>query len=657
MRPTFATIENQDRRDIINQLKGLTLKELIKVKTFNPEAGLASRKVQKLTDTAAALFVLTQEDIRRAGITNLAEALRMVPGIQVARMNTNQWAISARGLTEHQASKLLVMIDGRTIYSPLYSDVRWDVQDLIIEDVERIEAIRGPGASLWGANAVNGIINIITKSAKNTQGNLVTTTLGKGEERAIVELRHGGQLGKDKYYRVYGKFYDHDSFSDVLEQEQQNDWQMKRGGFHIDWEISNQDAFIFQGDVYDGFIKERHLESRFQSVNSETTLRGFNLLARWQRHLTDGDMILQTYYDTAQRNRYNYDYFRGIYDIDFQHSKQFSEQHEFIWGLGFRYIHDDIENKANTIFTPDKRQDHLFSAFVQSEFMLLQESPLSKRKIGDLRLTLGSKFEHNNYTGFEIQPTARLLWRLSEIHSFWGAISRAVRTPSRAEEDIRLTIGSPETVIVIQGNPDLQSETLLAYELGYRFNLTNQFLFDMSLFYNDYNKLRTLEMVQFKPFPPPMTIVNNLNNNMSGEVYGLELSTHWQARKNWKLIATYNYLNSQLHRSPNSSDDSAESLEGSSPHNQANLRSLLSLPHQIELDTALYYVDNLSSQNVSHYTRFDVRLGWQPTKNVDISFGVRNLLDKQHLEFNAASRSGTISEISRAFYLQMKYRF
>jgi len=646
----------EEQRQIFEQLKSLSLDELIEVEIFNPESGLATRKIQKLTKTAAALFVITQDDIRRAGITHLAEALRMVPGMQVARWDTHQWAISARGFNEQWASKLLVMIDGRTVYSPMRSEVNWDTQDLLMEDVERIEVIRGPGASLWGANAVNGIINIITKSTQSTQGNLVTTYVGQGEERAIVGMRHGGKVGKQGHYRVYGKFYEHDTFIDAQGQEHDNGWEMKRGGFRLDWEESSRDTMSLQGNIYDGFAQQ----SVQKEARQQTEMTGINLLAHWQRDLTNGDITLQTYYDLSQRKDASYDEDRGIYDIDFQHRWEVSERHEFLWGLGFRYSHDHIDSLPPLNYTPQKRQDTLFSAFAQSEFKIPLDDGDENSENGewqDLRLILGSKFEQNDYTGFEFQPTARLLWNKSDRHILWSAISRAVRTPSRTDSDFSLNTEVPNMRFLIQGNPELQSEVLLAYELGYRFNLINHFLLDMSLFYNDYDKLRTSETIDFKPFPPPAVLILKGDNQMEGEVYGLEIATHWQVNKAWKLIGTYSYLDMQLHRKATSNDANAELSEGNTPHHQASLRSLFDLSNNLEGDIALYYVDNVSTQNVSHYTRFDVRLGWQPQPSLQLSLGVRNLFDNQHHEFGTGERGISFNEVQRAFYMQLKYHF
>ncbi|RKZ74466.1 MAG: TonB-dependent receptor [Gammaproteobacteria bacterium] len=671
----LAAIDAKDlqRRALIEQLKNLTLTELSEVETFNPKAGLAARKLQKLTDTAAALFVITQEDIRRAGITHLAEALRMVPGVQVARINASTWAISARGFNGMFASKLLVMIDGRNVYTLLRSEVFWDVQDTLLEDVDRIEVIRGPGASLWGANAVNGIINIITKSADKTQGNLVTTTFGDGEERTIIGVRHGGTLNDDTHYRIYGKFYEHDSFLNAAGNDQQDRWHQKRAGFRIDQETTTDDNLTFQGDIYQGFAKQQLLDLIIGSpFIDQTKVSGFNLLGRWQRQLDNGDMSLQTYYDHTKRNEITLGDHRGIFDIDFQHRLQYSEKQEYIWGLGYRYSHDNMDNSISVSYLPEKRQDHLFSAFVQGEFMLQPER---------LKLTLGSKFEHNDYSGFEIQPTTRLLWTLNNKHSVWAAISRAVRSPARTDENIQYILPATASIAIIQkahrdysnadldqiktqiiqGNLDYQSETVLAYELGYRFNLTNRFMLDTSLFYNEYNHLRILEFAEF--ISPEMILIKNMNK-MYGEAYGLEIAASWQVRDNWKLITTYSYLDLQLHLEPGTllvpPMDSfySEQEEGDNPHHQASIRSLLTLPYNLELDTALYYVDNVPNQLASNYTRFDVRLGWH-SKEWEMSLGARNLFDNQHREFgdSASGNYTPADEVQRSIYMQLKYRF
>jgi iron complex outermembrane receptor protein len=655
--PGYASeIENLDndmqaKRAIIAQLKGLNLEELIEVETFNPKAMSAARKIQKLSETAAALFVLTQEDLRRAGVTRISEALRMLPGVQVARIDANKWAISARGLNGPYASKLLVMIDGRSVYTPLRSEVNWDVQDLLIEDIARIEVIRGPGASLWGANAVNGVINIITKSAQETQGNLITTYAGKGEEKGIVGVQHGGTLENGLAYRVYGKFYDHDHFLNAEGQAQHDDWQMHRGGFRLDWKATDKDSFSLQSDAYDGTANQTVLVSLpvLHFLNDEVELEGANVLGRWERHLDQGDMILQAYYDHTYREDSALGESRDTYDIDFQHRWPRNDTQEYIWGLGFRQSRDNIANSPVLFYNSAQRQSNLFSAFVQGEFLLQP-----------VRLTVGSKFEHNNYTGWEIQPTLRALWNLNAQHSFWAAVSRAVRTPSRSDVDANTeTIDVQRQIkLSVRSVHNVVSETLQAYELGYRFAPSKRLLVDTTAFVNRYDKLRNIEQIGFDFFSLPPTIILENNNKMYGEVYGLELALHWQVLETWKLVGTYSYLNVQLHlHGP--SNLLGESEEGDSPRNQASLRSLWTLPYKMELDGAWYYVDNVPNQHTKRYHRFDVRFGWQPKPAWELSLGARNLFDSQHREFGRAFNGNIIfaDEVPRAVYMQLKYRF
>ncbi|MDM8558176.1 TonB-dependent receptor [Candidatus Parabeggiatoa sp. HSG14] len=659
------------RAALLKKLKKLNLKQLSTIQFFNPEATSASRTKRKLMDTASALFVISSEDIRRAGITSIPEALRLAPGVQVARVYSSRWAISARGLNGLMSSKLLVMIDGRTIYSGFNSTVYWDVQNTLIEDIDRIEVIRGPGASLWGANAVNGIINIITKKSKQTQGNLITTYLGTTEEQAVVGIQHGGKIGSHGHYRVYGKFSEHDSFVDSQGQDANDNWQMKRGGFRTDLDISKLDNVTIQGDIYDGFKKQTYLHpGKIPEVrNAHTYISGFNLLARWQRNLTNGDIIMQSYYDLTERQWTVFqNETRSIYDIDFQHRWQPNVKQEFIWGLGFRHLYDENKDEFMPITRtiPEKREDNLFSAFVQAEFTLLSNSPISSKKIAQseeklLRLTLGSKFEHNDYTGFEYQPTIRLLWTPNAQHSAWAAISRAVRVPSRMDQDNEFHGWFGKDLrFTLLGNHDFESEIMIAHELGYRFNLSNRFLFDANIFYNEYDRARTLfEQVDFQLSPPPPTVITTYGNNMTGEVYGLELLAQWQTTKNWRLVATYNYVDIHLHHLPISKDIGGEGEEGDTPHHQASLRSLLTLPNNWEFDTALYYVDNLPNQKSPNYTRFDVRLGWQPRKDLSLSLGARNMFDNQHPEYGIGASGNTDIpfETQRTFYLQANYRF
>ncbi len=649
--------DNQ-RREILEMLKQLSPEELSEVETFNPKAGLSARKLRALVDTDAAAYVLKGEEIHRAGITRLAEALRLIPGLQVARISPYRWAISTRGLNEENASKLLVMIDGRTVYSALRSEVQWDLQDLMMDDIDRIEVVRGPGASLWGANAVNGIINIITKSAADTQNNKAQLTLGNGEEKIIASVRHGGKLVDNGHYRIYAKYYEHGGFFDKSGTTQDNDWQMLQGGFRADWQNEIGEQFQLQGNVYTG--TENNLEtltlptsSNIITIDKPSEVQGFNLLSRWQRDLEDGEYILQGYYTQLQREDFYFDEFRGTFDLDFQHRKIFDWRTELLWGLGFRYTYDDLPSKSTSDdsqvrYTPIKRQDKLFSAFIQGEFALTQR----------WRVTLGSKFEYNDYSGFEYQPSLRSLYHFDEDkkHSLWAGISRAVRTPSRSEEDLYVNNSSPVFNFILEGNKELVAEELLAYELGYRFNLSNRLLIDLSLFYNDYDNLRNFTQTHFQPFPVP-TSFNQLDNQLYGDVYGLELSSDWQVKRNWKLRFNYSYTKTQLELKAGSTDPFAKAIAGNNPEQQITLHSMWDINPRWDLDLMLYYNSQLPNQNISAYTRLDLRLAWHMSKNLELSIGGRNLLDPYHPEFRGGQSGRSEYEVPRAWYLQTHWQF
>lgn len=652
----YAEFSSADNNNIITQeqidtllyLRNLPLADLLNVNIINRKGTLAARKVQTLGDTAAALFVITNEDIRRAGITSLPEALRMAPGIQVAHINANKWAISARGSNAPYSSKLLVMIDGRTVYSPWQSSVFWDIQDVVIEDIDRIEVIRGPGGALWGANAVNGIINIVTRSSEMTQGNMLSIHADTGEEPLIATVRHGGEIDNTMFYRVYGKFYQHAPFLDEHGEEIHDSWLLRRGGFRLDWEKDEQNRFTLQGDIYDGFTNEESIDRNARDVHATDylDLYGHNILGRWQYQQENDITTLQIYYDNTNRDRPLNKELRDTYDIDFQQNLTLTHTHSLIWGLGFRRTSDTLD----TSYTPSKRTTQLFSGFIQYEWLFEPQK---------LRFTIGSKLEHNDYTGFEWQPTIRLLWTPLKEHSAWVAISKAVRTPSRIDSDLKSRGSTPTMIVNYTGNPNFKPEQVIAYEMGYRFKYADSAFFDANIFFSDYNSLRSVDLVSFDPSTIPIETTIALDNKMYGEVYGIELSTHWQVLDNWQLIFAYSYLSTQLHMKEATTYFSTEVEEGDNPKNQVTLRSLVNLPHNMEFDTTVYYVDSLPNQEVASYIRTDMRLGWHINKDLSIDLGTRNLFDNQHKEFGNGTESSVIipDEVPRTFYVNFNYSF
>ncbi|MBI3768335.1 MAG: TonB-dependent receptor [Deltaproteobacteria bacterium] len=633
-------------------LKALSVDELMQV-----EVTSVGKKAQHLAEAAAAVYVITQEDIRRSGATTLVEALRLVPGVHVGRMSADDWAVGIRGFSSRLSRSMLVLIDGRSVYTPLFAGVYWQVQDTLLEDVDRIEVIRGPGGTLWGANAVTGVVNIITKSAADTHGQLVVGG-GGSEERAFGGARQGGVVGDDLHYRVYGKAFDRDgAFS--RNTRDFDGWHMGQGGFRTDWTPpSGPDHVTLQGDYYDGAAGERAVRTTIDPPSIGVSIRdvdlsGGNVLGRWEHAFAGGSgAALQLYYDRTNRRDVNFLEDRDTFDLDFQHRVPLGV-HEFIWGLGYRVSSGRAETIPSLVLAPSRRTNHLVSGFLQDEVVLLDDR---------LHLIAGSKLEWNDYSGVEVQPNVRALVIPAPGHVVWAAISRAVRTPSRVEQDLEadtLTDPSTRTFARLIGDGRFKSEKVLAYELGYRVQPQRDLSFDIATFYNAYQDLLSAELGT--PFAEPApsgtrTIIPvTLRNRLRGDVYGIELAVEATPTEWCRLSASYAYLEVELSPDPGSRDVIAHSEEGASPHNQVVLRSLLDLPYHLELDTTLRYVDNVPAQSVGDYVNADLRLGWHATPNLEISLVGQNLLEGHHAEFG--SQGGVPLEIQRGVYGKAVWRW
>ena len=482
---------------IADEVSTSALKTMSVEDLMNIEVTSVARHPEKLLEAASAIQVITQDDIRRSGATSIPEALRLADNLQVAQKNSHDWAISARGFNTDLANKLLVMIDGRTVYTPLYSGVFWDVQDYLLEDIDRIEVISGPGGALWGANAVNGVINIITKSAKDTQG-VYAEAGGGSQPQDFTGVRYGGSLGADSAYRVYGKYFDRGAEVLANGDSASDSWRQGRAGFRMDSDATAHDRLTLQGDYYDGRENEQ--------TGGIAAVSGANLLGRWTRSVSDeSDFSLQSYLDQTHLGDPEaplmvsgmqfspagtvYDDLT-TYDVDFQHRFSLGARNRVVWGLGYRYTHDAVIEAPSVGFFPAVLAQNLYSAFVQDELALAR----------NLSFTLGTKLEHNDYTGFEFEPDARLSWALNSSQALWAAVSRAVRTPSRIDTD--LSEGTPPYLVLLKGNPDFTSEALLAYELGYRAQLNSAFTASVSSFYNQYNDLRSTSFTPAHDFAP-----------------------------------------------------------------------------------------------------------------------------------------------------------
>ena len=649
-------------------ITALSLEELLAV-----EITSVSKKTEKASEAAAAVFVVSQEDIQRSGATSIPEILRMVPGLQVARIDANKWAITSRGFNAFSANKLLVLMDGRTVYNPLFSGVLWNAQDTVLEDIERIEVIRGPGASLWGANAVNGVINIITKHSTDTQGTLLTAGTGS-EEKGFGTARHGAKINDHTTYRVYGKNFYRDDLAFADGTKADDDWYQWRGGFRVDSGAPESPySFTIQGDAYNGNADATTnipatSPPYTTDISNPSNIRGGDLLTRLTKKGKDNsEMTLQAYYDLARSNDRLLGDERSTADLEFQHRFQATTKQELTWGLGYRYTRDSLENSATFSFAPASRTDLLLSAFVQDEITLVDDL---------LRLTLGSKFEHNDFTGYEVQPNGRLLYTPHKHHTFWGAVSQAVRTPSQAEHDIRISSaiapsaaipflppGPGLAEIVINGNEDFKSEKLIAYEVGYRTQIHDALAFDLTAFLNDYSRLRTT------PASANFITANNsgdpalfyqLNyeagNTMEGNTYGFELVADAKPLDWWRLQLAYTYLRLDLQETGQGLFAS-EDAEGESPRNQVSLRSMMNLRSDITLDTWLRYVDNLPTYGIDNYVALDARVAWQVNPTVELSLVGQNLLDNAQPEFGYLFINTIPSEIERSVYAQVRMTF
>ena len=628
---------------------------------MNVEVTSASKKQQKISQTAAAVYVITQEDIRRSGATSLAEALRMVPGVDVARLSASQWAVSARGFNGRFSGKLLVLIDGRSVYDPLFSGVYWDVQDTLLEDVDRIEVIRGPGATIWGANAVNGVIDIITKHTKDTQGTLISSGGGGPDERGFGAARLGGKLGEKAHFRVYGKYFNRGPSVDGSGREARDGWDSLRGGFRVDSEPSSRDTLTAQGDLYredlSAVSQVVTLSPPFVKLLPTSGIRsGGDILGRWNRAFSNGsETTLQMYWDHAGREDSIFREGIDTLDLDFNHHTPLGGRQDVVWGLGYRLIGIGTRGGSGISFNPANRNNQLFSAFVQDEITVAEDR---------FKITLGSKFEHNDYTGIEVQPSIRALWTPTERQSLWAAVSRAVRTPSPADTSLRVDAAAfpsgngAVSLISIFGNPNFSSEKMQAYELGYRIEPSHKISLDVAAFYNDYDELQNniagRPFFETTPQPPHLVIPIQFGNGGAGYTYGLEVAANWSATSYWKWTAGYTALRVRLE--PGTGGD-GKTVAYESPANQWQVRSSLNLPHRLELDTALYYTGPLIHVEVPSYFRLDSRLGWRVSRSVDLSVTLQNLLNNRHPEFSDSEGGVPSTQIRRSAYAQVTWKF
>ena len=609
---------------VAQDLRRLSLEELMQV-----EVTTVSRTAQAGTVAPAAVFVITQEDIRRAGVTSIVEALRLAPGVHVARIDANKWAVGIRGFPDRLSRSMLVMIDGRAVYSPLFAGTYWEVQDTFLPDVERIEVIRGPGGTLWGANAVNGIINIITKSAAATRGGVMDAGVGSSD-RVGMGFRYGGAIGGRTHYRAYAKFYDRGPFADGRDFD---DSRMGQAGFRVDRAAGAGRSLTVQGDLYVGEAGQQsqlttYAPPALRSLDGDAELAGGNLLARWVLPRAR----LQAFYDRTSRREPTFRELRDTFDVDFQHSLVRGRRHELLWGAGFRLSAGAIESVETQRFLPDDRTDTLLTAFVQDEIVVSRER---------LRLTFGAKFEHNDYSGFEAQPSGRLVWTPDAEQAVVVSVTRAVRTPSRVEHDFeRTALLDPRQPLFLrlQPNKTFVPEKLVAYEAGYRVRPARRLYLTASAFFNHVTDILSTEagpiFVEPSPPPPHRVLPIVFANGLHGHTHGLEATADLRVASWLRWTAAYSYLRVELSRDADSRDSSQERRgENLSPRNQLVTQASFDLPGGWEVDWLLRSVGELRTFGVPTYTTFDVRVGYRVNDRLDISIIGRDLHHERHLEF------------------------
>ena len=654
----------------LERYKKLDLADLMKV-----EVTSVSRQESSVGQSPAAITVITPEMIRRSGATTFPEILRMVPGMDVARIDNNKWAVGVRGFNTRFQEKLLVQVDGRTVYNPLFAGVYWDTVDYPLEDVERIEVIRGPGASVWGANAVNGIINIITKPADQTLGGLLS--LGGGSaEQAAGTFRYGLKIGDDVNVRIYGKSFTRtNTYSEAGDPK--DDWWGASGGLRLDWQASPDDVLTVDAGYLHGDSGRKDIRAQqrapFFFINEESEVsNGAHILGRWTHTIReDASWTLQAFWDTFRRKSANtLDIRFDTYDVDFQHNFRWGSRQKIVWGLGYRLVESRLgpsgrDDGFNLSWHPERASLNLFSTFVQDEFVLVEDR---------LSLTLGSKLEHNDFTGWEVQPTARVLWTPTKTQTFWASFSRAVRTPSFADDSVLLRFpgvrSAAGTVVfpALAGNKDFKSETELAYEIGFRTQATEKLSVDVAAFYNEYDNISVAV-----PLPQEGALIRvQRQNSMSGTTYGAEVTATWQVTDTWRLYGAYSFLQMQLQadeRLTRANKKSAEAAEGRSPAHQVYLSSSWDLPHDFEFDLIGRFVDRLQGFNqgtassvfpdeIDAYFSLDARLAWRPTKHLELSIVGQNLLDSHHPEFGTdVTLKTALVQMRRGVYAQVTWRF
>ena len=629
----------------------LSLQELL-----NVEVTSVSKQKQPLSNSPAAIYVITSEHIRNSGATSIPQVLRDVPGLHVGQIDSQKWAISSRGFNGRYNNKLLVLMDGRTLYSPIFSGVYWEVQDTLMADIERIEVIRGPSAAMWGANAVNGVINIITKHSADTSGGYAE--LGAGDyEQGFAGFRYGSTLSDNATSRVYVKGHSRDSLecnsqdldSGLAEQlatvDKDNDWMHLQVGGRVDMELDTGTSLMLSSDVYRTEMQQTSyypslVGPSYRDFNSnDISSDGFNLLSKLTKALSPTSQYnLQAYYDYAKRDDDWYGFSSETVDVDFQHQLLVGQNHNIIWGLGYRFIQDDFDQSTIIVSSEsESTRTNLWSAFIRDEITLVDD---------ELWLTLASRFEHYDYTGFEVQPNARLMWQLNKKNNLWASVARAIRTPSRIENNLSVnsqiippSVQSPLVSIWVAGNEDYKSEVIISYEVGYRFTPAKKWSFDSTIFYNDYDKLRNAPAgaTDFSTFPNYISQYLTFSNDLDGYNYGFELSSQWAATDTIQFKVNYSFTQNEFGVSQSQNTDAPEHMISTMMDWSISDNVDFNLVWRVIDEAYVLNINDLSTKEIDSYSGVDLGLHWKVKPDVMLSAFGKNLLHPANLEFEGES--------------------
>jgi iron complex outermembrane receptor protein len=629
---------------------------------MNIQVTSVSKKEQKISQAAAAIFVITPADITRSGATTIPDLLRMVPGLEVAQINSNTWAITARGFNHELADKLLVMIDGRSVYTMTFGGVNWETQDVPLEDIARIEVIRGPGGTMWGANAVNGVINIITKKAGETSGALISAG-GGNQALAFGTAQYGGKAGANFDYRVFAKYQDFGQTPSIDQGDLLGDgWHLLHGGFRLDGKLSQEDSLTVQGDIYRGREGAEITHTSLDPPENTDVVRtailsGGNVLGRWDHIFANGsESSLQLYFDNNKRDGPQALEDRNTIDFDFHHRMHIGPRNELVWGVGYRRSSDHTVGTIDQAYIPADLAVQIFNGFVQDEITLRPDR---------LILTVGAKLEHDTFAGFDADPSLRIAWVLNSRNTIWAASSRASRTPSRVDTGAFIALAAfpgdngVAQEVVLLGNPQQKAEHVISNELGYRTQATRNLSIDVAAFFNVYNNLRTREPgTPFLQSPELWVIPITWGNKMHGTTEGIEISSEWKINNHWRLSPGLTFL--QMHLDPDATSldtSSAPEIEGSNPHYQAQLRSTLDLRRNLSWDVNLYYVDRLTAQGIPSYERLDSQLRWRVNERLQLDLVGQNLLHDLHSESNDIFTIVNGSQVKRSLFGRITWRF